>query len=76
MLAPTGGQAHNLLMSDIRNTPESKKVKRSQKRGATYRGVRLQPVGDGSRFTDEEVIEAVKAAIRMNPDAFTNKVTS
>jgi len=73
MLAPISGEPHSLDMHDLEKTSAPKKRKLTHKRVMTYRGVRLPPVGEGSRFTDEEVIEAVKAAILMNPDVFPNK---
>lgn len=73
MLAPICGQPHSLDMPDLEKTAAPKKVKRTPKRGATYRGVRLPSMEGWSQFTHEQVVQAIEAAILKNPDAFTNK---
>lgn len=38
-----------------------------------YRGVRLQPPVEQSRFSSDEITRAIDIAIKKNPDAFARK---
>lgn len=41
--------------------------------GATYRGIRLQATGGGTRFTLDQIKQAVEAAVVKNADALARK---
>jgi hypothetical protein len=43
------------------------------KSGATYRGVRLQATSGRSRFTLEQIEQAVEAAVVKNADALARR---
>jgi hypothetical protein len=59
-------------MSEMKKTREPIPLKRTAKGGPTYRGVRLPSMEGRSQFTEEQVVQAIEAAILKHPDAFTS----
>ena len=57
-------------MNTVAKSSVPKSRKRTPKPVPTYRGIRLPDMSAGSRFTNEEVETAIKAALAEHPIVF------
>ena len=65
-----------ILLGMPKTTPKSRQRQtagRPAKAGATYRGITVLKPSSPSRFSDEQIDEAVKAAIAKHPRLFAAK---
>jgi hypothetical protein len=61
--------AHIAVMTATAKSRPPKTRRRPANPGPTYRGVRIQSMQVGSRFTSDQIRQAVDAALAKNADA-------